>query len=189
MIKFFKFCLLITFSNLLFAVETYKIDSEHSFANWKIRHIVSKTSGSIPDISGQIIINRDDLSASSVNAELNLLSINSSHLKRDDHIQEKKFLDTANFSKIYFKSTRIDSKDNQTGTIYGELTMHGVTKSIQFPFTLLGFGPDPWGGYRMGVEGHTKIKASDYGYSWGLKENASLGDDIEINLLIEGIRQ
>jgi polyisoprenoid-binding protein YceI len=41
----------------------------------------------------------------------------------------------------------------------------------------------------MGVEGHTKIKASDYGYSWGLKENASLGDDIEINLLIEGIRQ
>ena len=81
------------------------------------------------------------------------------------------------------------SADNKTGTIFGTLSMHGVSKEINFPFEILGFGEDPWGGYRIGVEGKTKIKASDYGYTWGLKENASLGDDIEINLLIEGILQ
>ena len=46
------FLLAFVLSFHLKADEVYKIDSEHSFANWKIRHIVSKTSGTIPDIQG-----------------------------------------------------------------------------------------------------------------------------------------
>ena len=183
------FLLAFVLSFHLKADEVYKIDSEHSFANWKIRHIVSKTSGTIPDIQGEIVINKNDLQQSKINATLNLLSIDSSHPKRDAHIQEEKFLDTASFALIRFESTKVVSADNKTGTIFGTLSMHGVSKEINFPFEILGFGEDPWGGYRIGVEGKTKIKASDYGYTWGLKENASLGDDIEINLLIEGILQ
>ena len=65
--------------------------------------------------------------------------------------------------------------------------MHGVSKEVSFPFKVLGFGSDPWGGYRMGIEAHTSLKASDYGFTWPLKPKASVGDDVEITLLIEGV--
>lgn len=66
--------------------------------------------------------------------------------------------------------------------------MHGVTKQIAIPFTVLGFGTDPWGGYRTGIEAKTTIKASDYGYGWAAKAGAPVGNDIEVTLLIEGVK-
>ncbi len=167
----------------------YKVDSEHSFANWKIRHVVSKTSGTIPDMTGEMTINLDDMSQSKINVEMSLLKINSNHKKRDNHIQEKKFLNTLAFPTITFSSSKIVMQDDKNGVVSGALAMGGVEKKLDIPFTLLGFGDDPWGGYRVGLEGNIDLKASDFGYSWGLKENSSLGDKIEVNLLVEGIRQ
>lgn len=70
----------------------------------------------------------------------------------------------------------------------GVLTMHGVAKEMTFPFKVLGFGQDPWGGFRAGFEAHTALKASDFGFAWPLKKDAPVGDDIEITLLIEGVK-
>ncbi len=188
MMKILFVCLFFL-STTIFSSELYKVDNEHSFASWKIRHIVSKTLGTINDINGEMVIDRSDLSNSTVNVTLNLNSINSSHRKRDRHIQEKKFLDVINFPEIHFRSTRIKLIDNISGLIRGQLTLHGISKEIEFPFRLLGFGDDPWGGYRVGLEGKTIIKSTDYGYTWSAKENSSIGNEIEINLLIEGVRQ
>lgn len=170
-------------------VETYGIDNTHSFANWSIRHVVSKTSGTFPDVKGIITIDRTDLSKSSVEARINVLSVSSNHAKRDEHIRTKEeYLDSGHFGEMQFVSTSVEAKGQNEGILHGKLTMHGVTREISFPFKLLGFGPDPWGGQRMGVEAHTGIKASDYGFGWGTKPDAPVGDDIEITLLIEGVK-
>jgi polyisoprenoid-binding protein YceI len=170
-------------------VQTYGIDNTHSFANFTIRHVVSKTSGSFPDITGLISIDHDDLKNSSVNATINVLSINTNHAKRDDHILNKpEYLDAAKFAKITFESTSVEASSKTEGILHGNFTMHGVTKQIAFPFKVLGVGMDPWGGTRMGIEAHTSIKASDYGFGWGMKTDAPVGDDIEITLLIEGVK-
>ena len=182
--------LLVFISSSIFAQSgNYKVDPEHSFANWKIRHVVSKTSGTIPDMTGEMMINLDDMSQSKINVEMSLLKIDSDHKKRDNHIQEKKFLNTSVFPTITFNSTKIMMKNDTNGVVSGTLAMGGVEKKLDIPFTLLGFGDDPWGGYRVGLEGNIDLKASDFGYSWGLKENSSLGDKIEVNLLVEGIKQ
>jgi polyisoprenoid-binding protein YceI len=174
--------------NALAGQETYGIDSTHSFANWSIRHVVSKTSGTFPDIKGKIIIDRTDLSKSSVEARINVFSVNSNHAKRDDHIKKEEYLDAGKFGEMRFASTSVEAFDQSEGILHGKLTLHGVTREISFPFKVLGFGPDPWGGNRMGVEAHTGIKASDYGFPWALKPGAPVGDDIEITLLIEGVQ-
>ena len=171
------------------AIETYNIDPEHSFSNWKIRHVVSMTSGTVSDMSGIITIDRDDINKSEINIKINLLGINSNHKKRDLHIKEKNFLDTDNFSKITFVSNEIKSNDNNTGTIKGLLNLHGISKEISMPFKVLGYGSDPWGGYRVGIQANTTIKVSDFGYTWGEKPNASLGNEVVLEFLIEGIRQ
>lgn len=176
-------------SNIAMAdVEAYRIDNGHSFANWTIRHVASKTSGTFSDVTGKLMIDREHLEKSSVNAKINMLSINSSNPKRDEHIKKDEYLDAYKFGEMTFVSTKVSAKNNTEGLLTGNFTMHGVTKEISFPFKLLGFGTDPWGGYRTGLEAHTAIKASDYGYGWAAKVGAPVGDDIEVTLLIEGVR-
>lgn len=171
------------------ATDTYRIDSGHSFANFSIRHVVSKTSGTFPDIKGIMRIDPDRLENSSVEATINLLSVDTRHEKRDAHIKKEEYLDVAKMAEMTFVSSKITSTGNNTGLITGVLTLHGISKEISFPFKVLGFGADPWGGWRTGIEAKTTIKASDFGYGWALKPGAPVGDEIEVTLLIEGIKQ
>ncbi len=180
--------LLLACSHALAEPEAYIIDDSHSFANWSVRHVASKTSGTFSDVTGKISIDRDNLANSSVEAKINMLSVNSSHAKRDKHIKEKDYLDVEKFAEMTFVSKKIEEKSNTEGVMTGVLTMHGVSKEITFPFKVLGFGTDPWGGYRTGFEAHTTLKASDFGFAWPLKKDAPVGDDIEITLLIEGVK-
>lgn len=179
----------LVFSNLAQAEqEAYRIDDGHSFANWTIRHVASKTSGTFSDVKGKILIDRNNLANSSVDAKINVFSVNSSHAKRDEHIKKEEYLDANKFSEMTFVSSKVEAKSNTEGVLTGTLTLHGVSKQLSFPFKVLGFGTDPWGGYRMGLEAHTSLKASDFGFGWAAKPNAPVGDDIEITLLIEGVK-
>lgn len=170
-------------------VEDYQIDPTHSFANWSIRHVVSKTSGTFPDIRGSLHLDRKDLANSSVDAVIQLASVNSSHAKRDDNIKKEGYLDVLHFPEMRFVSSKVEVNGDNAGIITGTLTLHGVSQQISLPFKVLGFGADPFGGYRTGVEAHTVIKASDFGYPWASKPKSPIGDDIEVTLLIEGVRK
>lgn len=172
----------------LAAPELYNIDGAHSFANFSIRHVVSKTSGSLNDIKGTISIDRENLANSSVDAKISMASISTGHVKRDDHIKKADYLDVAGFPEITFVSSKVEAKSATEGVMTGKFTLHGVTKELSIPFKVLGFGNDPWGGERSGFEAHTTIKASDFGFTWMKKEAAPVGDDIEITLLIEGVK-
>jgi polyisoprenoid-binding protein YceI len=114
--------------------------------------------------------------------------VNSSHIKRDEHIKKPDYLNVEKFAEMTFISKKIEAKSNTEGMVTGVLTMHGVSKEMTFPFKVLGLGTDPWGGYRVGFEAKTSLKASDFGFTWPLKKNAPVGDDIEITLLIEGVK-
>lgn len=118
-----------------------------------------------------------------------MLSVNSSHAKRDEHIKKKaEYLDTDKFAEMTFVRKKIEAKTTTEGVMTGILTMHGVAKEMTFVFKVLGFGQDPWGGNRAGFEAHTALKSSDFGFAWPLKKDAPVGDDIEITLFIEGVK-
>lgn len=170
--------------------ETYTIDKEHSFANFSVRHVVSRASGTFPDITGRIVIDRDDLSRSSVEAKINVLSVNTSHAKRDEHLRDKpEYLEAAKYGQMTFVSTRVEATGKDSGVLHGTFTLHGVTKQISFPFKVLGFGADPWGGQRSGFEARTTLNAADYGFGWAAKPNGPVGTEIEVTLLIEGVKE
>lgn len=176
-------------SSLAFAAaETYEIDNKHSFANFAIRHVVAKTSGTFSDVTGKLVIDKDNLANSSVDAKINVLSVNTSNEKRDEHIKKEEYLNAGKFGEMHFVSSKIVPTTASQGNVTGKLTINGVTKEVTFPFAVLGFGKDPWGGVRTGIEAKTIIKASDYGYGWG-KPGSPVGDDIEVTLLIEGIKK
>lgn len=186
----FSIALAIWMPAALADAETYKIDNTHSFANFSIRHVVSKTSGTFNDVNGKVVIDRADLAKSSVQASINVISINTGFAKRDQHLREKpEYLEPGKYAEMTFVSTRIEPKGKDEGLVTGQLTLHGVTREIAMPFKLLGFGLDPWGGERAGFEAHTMLKAADYGFGWAANPNGPVGTDIEVTLLIEGVKE
>jgi polyisoprenoid-binding protein YceI len=171
-------------------VETYMIDKVHSMANFKIRHLFSKVTGTFSDVTGTIWVDRDNLEKSKVEAIINVYSVDTNHQKRDTHLRSKDFFDVEKYALIRFVTTSVEASGQNEGFMHGELTMHGVTRSVKLPFKVLGFGPDPWGGYRSGFEAQMDLKRSDYGINHGLEEKGggAVGDDVEITLFIEGIK-
>lgn len=170
------------------ASETYNIDATHSFANFTIRHVVSKASGTFNDVTGVITLDPANLNTATVRATINVSSVNTGFAKRDEHIKADKYLDVAKYTLIEFESTKIIATSQTQAVMQGKLTMHGVTKLVDIPVRVLGYGSDPWGGQRAGFEGRMTLKASDYGFGWATGPNAPIGDDIEVTLLIEGVK-
>lgn len=170
------------------ATETYNIDAAHSFANFSIRHVVAKTSGTFNDVTGVITLDPANLNTATVRATINVASVDSGLAKRDEHIKADKYLDAAKYTQIQFESTKITASNQNQAILQGKLTMHGVTKQVDIPVRVLGYGSDPWGGQRAGFEGHVTLKASDYGYGWATGANSPVGDEIEVTLLIEGVK-
>ena len=170
------------------ATETYNIDAAHSFANFSIRHVVSKTTGTFNDVTGVVTLDPSNLSTASVRAQINVSSVNTGFAKRDEHIKADKYLDVAKYTQIQFESTKFSPSSQTQAVMQGKLTMHGITRLVDIPVKVLGYGADPWGGQRAGFEGHITLKASDYGFGWATGANAPVGDDIEVTLLIEGVK-
>ena len=60
-------------------------------------------------------------------------------------LRSSNYLEVESFPTITFVSTGY-SGDADGGTLTGDLTLHGVTKSISFPVKRNAEGDDPWGG-------------------------------------------
>ena len=168
-------------------VETFSIDTAHSFANWELRHVVARTSGTFHDVKGTVALDLSNLAKSSVNAVISVYSLNSSLLRRDVHTLTDEFLDARNYPEMKFESTSVNPINAENGTLNGKLTLHGVTKPVTMDYQILGFGQDPWGGMRAGFKATTKIKRSEYGIT-KYTPTGPVGDEVDITLLIEGIK-
>ncbi len=170
--------------------ETYKIDPVHSSADWQIRHLFSKVSGTFSDVTGKIWVDRNNLSASRVDAIINVSSLDTNHQKRDSHLRSADFFHIEKYNTIRFASKSVEATGKNEGIMHGDLTIRGVTRSVKLPFKVLGFGPDPWGGYRSGFQARYELNRSDYGINYGLDKQGggSVGNEVEVNLLIEAIK-
>lgn len=174
-----------------FAAETYEIDAAHTQIGFSVKHLaVSNVKGHFKTFSGTIQYNDKDLSKSSVEVSIDTASITTDNEKRDQHLMSKDFFDAAKFPKLTFKSKKIEKKGNDL-IATGDLTMHGVTKEVQIPFTLSGPITDPWQGNKhIGVEGGLTINRQNWGVSWNDHFGAGelvVGDDVKINLEVEAI--
>ena len=164
----------------------YEIDKKgaHAFINFKIKHLgYSWLTGRFDDFSGTFTYDKDNVNASKVSVDIVVSSFNSNHQERDDHIRSADFLNVEKYPMAKFVSTKIVDKGQNKIDVTGDLTVHGVTKSITFPAEKIGEGDDPWGGYRAGFSGSKLLKLKDFNVS------ERVGGEIFIELHIEGIRK
>ena len=166
----------------------YKVDVEgaHAFVQFKIKHLgYSWLLGRFNTFDGTFSYDKNSPNASSIELTIDTASIDSNHAERDKHLRNADFLDVKKFPKSTFKSTSIEFTDETNGTVTGDFTLKGVTKTITFPITKIGEGDDPWGGYRVGFEGETSLKLTDYGVDYNLGPAST---HVDLELYIEGIK-
>ncbi len=172
------------------APETYKIDDTHSFANWSIRHIVGKTTGTFTGINGTLMLDPANPNTGSADVTINLYSLDSGHRERDTHLLTADFLDANKYPNMRFVSTGLKSTGKDTGVMTGQLTLHGATRMVEIPYRILGFAPDPWGNQRAAFEGRLMLNRGDYGITKYLDASGGglIGNEVDITLLIEGLK-
>jgi len=178
--------LLAAFSCPAFA-ETYQIDPVHSSIGFKIKHLFSKVTGRFAEVNGVIEIDPNQPENSSVNATIEVKSIDTQNAKRDSHLKTADFFDVEKFPAMTFKSKHVKKIDDKTADVIGDLTIHGVTKEVPLRVKFLGKGPGMAGKEITGWEATTTINRKDFGLTWGkmIEGVAAVGDEVEIELQIE----
>lgn len=171
---------------------SWTIDASHSHIGFSVRHmVVSTVRGQFNAVRGTLNLDETNPAASRVEAEVDAATIDTHDANRDGHLRSADFFDVEQFPTITFKSTKVENNDGDY-KVTGDLTMHGVTKSVTFAVEYSGFVRDPYGLDRAGFSAQTKINRKDFGLGWGgLLETggAIVSDEVKLNLEFEATQQ
>lgn len=167
--------------------QTFEVDHVHSSVTFKIRHLVSNVTGRFGDFSGKIMVNKDDMTKSSVEFNIVATSVNTDNENRDEHLRSADFFAVDSFPQLSFKSTKVEKAGENSYKVTGDFTMRGVTKSITVPVEVLGFVTGKRG-TTAGFETSFKVNRKDYGINWNRALDQGgfiLGDEVQVNINIE----
>jgi polyisoprenoid-binding protein YceI len=169
---------------------TWKIDPVHSGVEFRILHLgVSHVNGTFSKPTGVIHLDEKDITKSTVEATIDVSTLNTTEPARDNHLKSPEFFNLAQFPTITFKSTTIAKVDGKL-KITGDLTLAGVTK----PVTLTVDGPaapqtNPMShAIVSGFSATGTLSRKDFNF--GQKYGAPiLGDDVTFTIDIEMDKQ
>lgn len=149
----------------------WNLDKSHSSINFAVDHLViSETTGKFEDYSVDTKSDKLDFTDAVFNFAAQIKSVNTDDAKRDEHLKSADFFDEKNFPAITFKSKKFTKIKGNVYKVTGELTMHGVTKTVTLSAKFGGIVKDPWGGTRAGLKVFGEIDR----YEFGLKYNSVL---------------
>jgi len=161
----------------------WNVDAAHSEVGFTARHLmVSKVRGQFKDFSAVVTI-AQPFESSSVDATVQLASIDTNSADRDVHLKSPDFFDVENNPAMTFTSTKVTDT-----SLEGLLTIKGVTKPVTFDLDFGGVSADPWGGTRAGFEATTEINRKDFGLSWNVAVEGGgvlVGEKVKIVLDVQ----
>jgi polyisoprenoid-binding protein YceI len=170
---------------------TWTIDPSHSEVSFSVRHLmVAKVRGTFETFEGTLTIAEDPL-ASSVEASIDLASINTRDEQRDGHLRSPDFFETETYPTMTFRSTSV-TPDGDDFKVIGDLTLKGTTRQVELDLEFNGVHPDPWGGTRAGFSAETEISRKDFGVDFEVPMDGPgvvVGDKIKVMLEIEAALQ
>jgi polyisoprenoid-binding protein YceI len=163
--------------------DDYSVDAVHSSATFKIGHLgISWIHGRFNDLSGNFSVADK---GGSFNFTVKADSIDTGVAKRDAHLKSPDFFNVKQFPTITFKSTSVKAGERGLA-VTGDLTMHGVTKSISFTLKGGKTAQFPPGVNRTGYTTDLTLKRSDFGMD---RLVGPVGDEVLISFSFEGVKK
>lgn len=164
----------------------YAIDDDHTFALFRVQHMgAGFTWGRFDAVGGEVSYDPANPAANKVNVTIQAGSISVGVPKMEEHLKSPEILDTKQFPTLSFVSKSFAKKGEGQYEVTGDLTIHGVTKTVTVPVARTGisthaFNKKPLVGFETSFE----IKRADYGVTYG---PGVIGDTVRITLALEAI--
>ena len=164
------------------AIETYNIDPVHTWIGFTIAHFFTKVPGYFGKVKGTIVVDRDHLENSTVEAVIEVASIKTNTKMRDDDLRSTNFFAAADFPAITFKSKMWQNTGGDTYAVTGVLTMKNVAKEVVLKVTSLGFGPGMKGAAISGWEATVTLDRRDFNIT---ADQGAIGNKVDVLINIE----
>lgn len=178
-----------TTSTTQLAAGTWTCDPVHSDISFTVRHMgVGKVRGTFTLASATLTVSPDGATSSRVTATIDAASVRTGNDQRDNHVRSADFLDVATHPTFEFTSTDVRDVDGDTFVLVGDLTLHGVTHSVELAAEFLGVVADPSGVDRTGFSATTTISRAAFGVDIQLAfgaGNVVVGDAVGVAIEIE----
>lgn len=161
---------------------TYTLDASHGKITWSIDHMGFSTYiGQFINVSADLTLDPANPSASTLTASVPLADVAPNDEALKAHLQTPDFFNTAEFPTATFAATSIvvDPGNASRADVRGNLTLHGVTRSVTLDVKFNQAGVFMRGPYRVGFDGKATIKRSEFGID---KYLPLLGDEVELHI-------
>ena len=155
------------------------IDQAHSEIGFKVKHLmISTVKGNFRTFSGGVSEDGD------VTVSMNVSSINTCNLDRDNHLKSADFFNSEEYPTIEFAGKMSEDMNS----IVGEITIKGITKQIVLDVDYNGQGVDPWGNTKHGWEISGVINRNDFGLTWNAPLETGgvlVSEEVKLNLDVQ----
>ena len=172
---------------------SWTLDKVHSNVGFSVRHMmVSKVKGRFGEIDATIDIDEAEPARSSLEARVQVASIDTREVPRDAHLRSADFFDADNHPEMVFRSTRVESGSNGKLRLVGDLTIRGTTREIVLDGEYEGPLADIQGQRRFGFELQGRVDREAFGLLWNMPIEAGgflVGKDVELSIdgeVVEG---
>ncbi len=175
----------------LAAPTTWNIDPSHSQVGFAVKHLViSNVRGEFKTYQGAIALDEANLAGSSVEATIDVNSLDTKVADRDAHLKSPDFFDAANHPTMTFKSTKVAKAGKDRLKVTGDLTLRGVTKPVVLDVTTTPEVKGMGGEARRGFAATTKISRKAFGLTWNkvVEAGPAVGDEVTIALELEAVK-
>ncbi len=173
----------------------------HTAAEFCVRHMmVTYVRGHFKNVRGTLEFDPESPAVSRVEAVIDARGLWSGERDRDTHLKSPDFLDVERFPEITFRGRQVRLGGANDAVVVGDLTLRGVTRSVELRVHYLGQWQTPWweNGVdkgpktRAGFLATTRINRHEFGVSWNSaldRGGVVVGDDVTVTIDAEAILQ
>lgn len=166
---------------------TYSIDPVHSQVVFNVDHNgFSRSFGRLRITEGTIVFDRDDWSKSSVQATIDLASVDMGDTEWDKAVRSSNLLASDKARTANYVSESVEKRSDDEGVVHGKLTLRGTTLPVDLPFRVNRVGKTIYGLHTVaGFSSQVTLDRTAYGMT---ANRGSIGTDVSVWLEIEAIR-
>jgi len=169
----------------------WTIDRAHSMIEFRAKHMMFTTvRGQFDSFEGRLVLDREHPEKSYVEGSVDVNSIDTGDSNRDQHLRGADFFEVERYATMTFRSTRIQRTADNEYKVFGELSIHGITRPITWNVETAQLGNDPWGNPRLGFSAETKLNRKDFGLNWNVALETGgwlVSDEIRIAAEIQAV--
>ena len=162
-------------------LQSLEVEPNHSTVGFSIDIAgFSVVTGKFKEYDIHIDMDTTEFTNSRINAIIEAASIDTGIPGRDDHLRSEDFFETETYPNITFESDSISQVNYANFIAHGKLSMHGIEKSIDLPFSIVKMD-----GTTVGIKIRTKINRLDYGVGSGFSHTSMpdfLSDEIDVQI-------